>query len=241
MISQDGELAREWAETTRLLAGDIASFTSERRYDHPDGRTVWRLLHVSLVRDGAGRPKQLLGQVEDITERKHRELRHRHDAEHDALTGAWNRAGMRRILGDAWRAREFEHPLALLFADLDGFKLVNDQYGHDAGDEVLQHVASRLRNVVRSGDEVARWGGDEFLVLCPGVRDAAEATSVAERIREAIAAPFRLAVGDVRIGVSVGVALEGGHDSPERVLREADAASYRAKLAGRDRVIGAER
>ena len=223
-----------------LLAGDIPSFTTERRYDHRDGSTVWGLLHVSLVRDGSGAPRQLLSQVEDITENKQRELDHRYAAEHDPLTGAWNRAGMKRLLDGAWQNREAEHPLALLFADIDGFKAINDSYGHAAGDEVLEHVARRLRGVVRAGDHVARWGGDEFLVLCPGVRDEAEAAGIAERLREVIAAPFQISVGDIGIGLSVGVALDEGHDSPERLLREADAASYKIKLANHDRAPAAE-
>lgn len=228
-LSGAGDLAHDQANIRALIDGEIPHFTTETHYEHPSGRTVWALLHLSLIRDGEGAPNQLLGQVEDISERKHREFRHRHDAEHDALTGSWNRAGMQRLLQEAWQARDPKHPLALLFADLNGFKHVNDKYGHAAGDDVLEHVASRLGGAVRGGDQVARWGGDEFLVLCPGVRDEAEAAGVAQRLRDAIARPFRVPAGDIHVGISVGIAVEAGQDSPDCLLAEADAASYQEK------------
>ena len=132
-LTQDNEDMRE------LLAGEIESFTFEQRYEPPDRRIVWARLHFSLVRDAAGAPAQLLSQLEDITDRKQRELILTHDALHDPLTGLLNRAGLREHVDLAWTTRTVETPMAILFCDLDGFKHVNDTLGHDAGDEVLVH------------------------------------------------------------------------------------------------------
>jgi diguanylate cyclase (GGDEF)-like protein/PAS domain S-box-containing protein len=235
-FSRDDELARELAETRRLLHGEIDSYRVEKRYEHPDGRTVWALLHVSLVRDADGSPAQLLGQLEDITERKQLESTLTHDALHDPLTGLLNRTGLRAQVDLAWGDRRAEAPMAILFGDLDGFKHVNDMLGHDAGDEVLVLVAHRLREAVRDGDIVARWGGDEFVILCPSVRDAHAATRIAQRICESLHEEFRIAPGPVGIGISIGVALDEGQPLPDLLIKDADAAAYRAKVAGRNRV-----
>ncbi len=238
-LSRAGELETEIAETVRLLRGEIDSFESEKRYEHPDGRTVWGLLHVSLVRDAAGEPAQLLGQVEDITDRKERELVLAHDAEHDNLTGLWNRKGFRRIAAELWADRTTDAPVALIFADLDRFKKVNDELGHSSGDEVLEIVGRRLTAAVRGGDTVARWGGDEFVVLCPSVTDVDEARRVAERMRRAISVPFRISTGAASIGASIGVELDTGHTSSDALLDAADVKAYAAKVAGGDRVMSA--
>lgn len=232
-LSSAEQFAADVADTQRLLSGEIAAFRREMRYDHPDGRTVWGLLHVSLVRDGDGKPAELLGQVEDITDRVQREQELHHDAEHDALTGLWNRVGLRKELEEAWTERDPVRPLALLFGDLDGFKSVNDQHGHGAGDELLTMVALRLRGALRAGDSIARWGGDEFVVLCPTTAGDDDARSVAERLRAAVAEPFRITAGAVHVGISIGVAVDADHPSPERLLEDADVAAYRAKLEGR--------
>ena len=125
----------------------------------------------------------------------------------------------------------------MLFGDLDGFKNVNDTLGHDAGDEVLVHVAERLRTAVRAGDVVARWGGDEFVVLCPTVESVEDATRIADRIRASIEAPFRVGPGLAEIGISVGVAVDTGQPLPDLLIKDADSAAYRAKVAGRNRVV----
>ncbi|MGZ8752233.1 MAG: PAS domain S-box protein [Acidimicrobiia bacterium] len=236
-LSRAGELEFEIAQAVRLLRGEIDAFKSEKRYDHPDGRTVWGLMHVSLVRDAAGAPAQLLGQVEDITDRKERELVLAHDAEHDNLTGLWNRKGFRRIVAELWADRTADAPVALLFADLDRFKKVNDELGHSSGDEVLEIVGRRLTAAVRAGDTVARWGGDEFVVLCPSVTDVDEAARVAERMRRAIAVPFRISTGVASIATSIGVELDTGHQSPDALLDAADMKAYAAKVGGGDRVM----
>jgi diguanylate cyclase (GGDEF)-like protein/PAS domain S-box-containing protein len=236
-FSSGEELEQEMAETRRLLNGEIDSFSAEKRHEHPDGRTVWACLHVSLVRDAAGAPAQLLGQLEDITERKHLEMSLTHDANHDPLTGLLNRAGLRKEVDVAWADRRADAPIAILFGDLDGFKNVNDRLGHDAGDEVLVHVAQRLRTAVRASDVVARWGGDEFVIMCPRVDSAEGAMLIADRIRTALEAPFRIGPGLAEIAISVGVALDTGQPLPDLLIKDADAAAYRAKVLGRNRVV----
>ena len=128
--------------------------------------------------------------------------------------------------------------MAVLFGDLDGFKHVNDTLGHDAGDEVLVHVAQRLRTAVRDGDIVTRWGGDEFVILCPAIASAGQTRpAIADRIRRALEAPFRVGPGLAEIGISIGVALDTGQPLPDLLIKDADAAAYRAKNMGRNQVV----
>ncbi len=232
----DSPLTQEKQQVEQLLDGTIDSFQFERRYAPSDGRVRWGLVYVSLVRDAEGAPHSLLGQIEDITDRKVRELALEHDAEHEPLTGLWNRSGFCRLIERAWQERTGPGELAVLFVDLDGFKLANDVHGHDAGDEVLVHVAQRLRQVVRAGDVVGRWGGDEFVVLCTQAGGALDADDVAQRLCRVLAEPFRVMGGEIAIGASVGVSIDSGQPDPFVLLREADAASYQAKRLGRGRV-----
>ncbi|MGO9874677.1 MAG: PAS domain S-box protein [Acidimicrobiia bacterium] len=236
-FSNGRDLTQEFHDMRRLLRGEIESFTSEQRYEHPEGKSVWARLHFSLVRDANGAPAQLLGQLEDITDRKQREMILTHDALHDPLTGLLNRAGLRVQVDLAWADRTVDTPMAILFGDLDGFKHVNDTLGHDAGDEVLVHVAQRLRTAVRAGDIVTRWGGDEFVILCPTIENAANATHIADRIRRSLETPFRVGPGLAEIGISIGVALDTGQPLPDLLIKDADAAAYQAKSLGRNQVV----
>ncbi|MGQ0537804.1 MAG: putative bifunctional diguanylate cyclase/phosphodiesterase [Gemmatimonadaceae bacterium] len=173
-----------------------------------------------------------------LAERELRERQFRHDALHDALTGLPNRAFFMKRLGEATnRARRSDESLyAVVFLDLDDFKLINDSMGHHVGDEVIVAVARRLEDGVRGGDIVARLGGDEFAILLERVADARDAALVAERVHEALAAPFNIGGYEHRITASIGVALSSSaNERPEYLLRSADMAMYRAKNAGRNR------
>ena len=161
-----------------------------------------------------------------------------HQALHDALTGLPNRLLLADRLSQALTRRD--GGVAVLFVDLDRFKIVNDSRGHAAGDELLVSAAGRLRHAVRSHDTVARFGGDEFVVVCETARPdeedgGEEIRAVAERNSASVREPFLVAGQEIFLSVSVGVAVAGAGTSPEELLRDADAAMYRAKESGRAR------
>jgi diguanylate cyclase (GGDEF)-like protein len=158
-----------------------------------------------------------------------------HQAFHDGLTGLPNRALFRERVGHALRRRSQAHsPLALLFIDLDDFKLVNDGLGHAAGDDLLVAVAGRLKTCVRGEDTVARLGGDEFAILLEQASSHDVAVRVAGRVLEAMTPPFQLQDQQVRVGASVGVTVSQA-TQVDAVLREADVAMYMAKAHGKGR------
>lgn len=157
-------------------------------------------------------------------------------ASHDPLTGLVNRRGLDRVLREAGESGE---ALGLLLLDLDGFKLINDRHGHQAGDDLLKQVATRLKGVVRPGDSVARLGGDEFALVVRGVEDAVALSEVADRAVSVVKAPFMLMGQLVSVGASVGVSVKSERDSEhwtaEVLTRAADQALYGAKRAGKGR------
>ena len=173
--------------------------------------------------------------MRDVTELVALHDRLSYQALHDPVTELPNRIQLERRLTDAMAASGPDAHAGVLFLDLDGFKAVNDELGHGAGDELLVRVADRLRTCVREGDTVARFGGDEFVIL---VRDAHAdrlATEVASRVLERLGQPFTVGGHTVEVGVSIGIALAGADQSADTVLREADAAMYLAKDHGRCR------
>jgi diguanylate cyclase (GGDEF)-like protein len=166
------------------------------------------------------------------------EERARHDALHDALTGLPNRTLMLdRLALAVERARRTGRPLAVLFLDVDHFKVVNDSLGHAAGDDLLRQIAPRLTRTVRAADTVARFGGDEFVVLCEELHDEGEADRMAGRIADAFGEPFVLDGDPHVVSTSVGLVVSRGETGdPQDLVRDADAAMYRAKASGRGRV-----
>jgi len=219
----------------RLQAGAISSFEVEKRLRHASGHDVWVLLSSSMAFDDDGRPRHLLTQVQDISERKEMALRLEYVVDHDFLTGLMNRRRFEQELTrEAVRARRYGNPSAVLLLDIDHFKGINDTFGHRAGDDVLKGVAGLLRERLRDTDLLARVGGDEFAVLLTQT-PADQVRVVAEELVRAIGRrPVALADQSIRVTASVGVAMLDGLTDVE-VLAYADHAMYEAKEGGRDR------
>ncbi len=229
-------------EATRCQREGIV-FQDEFRLIGRDGREVWVLDRTVQVADPDGRPLFRQGFLLDITERKQAEERLAHLAYHDPLTGLPNRAMFNEHLELVLaRAQRTGAGAAVLFIDLDDFKLVNDSFGHTAGDELLRVAAERLRAVTRGGDLVARQGGDEFLVLVgdleqhrapDSIRDACEA--VADKVRAALRTPFTVAETEVYVSASIGISIFPlDADDVESMLKHGDIAMYKVKESGRD-------
>jgi len=224
----DLELAR------RVLDGRIPSYQMEKRYLHADGSVVWAQLSVSLVRDEEDRPLHFVSQVTDISDRKHLEAELRRLATHDDLTGLHNRhAFEREIERQLRRVKRYGEQCAVLIADLDDFKSVNDTLGHHAGDELLRHVAGLLTRRLRESDVVARLGGDEFAVLLAH-SDLAAAEALARALEAELAGhPLRIDGTEVVAHASIGAAALDADVAPEDALRHADRAMYAVKRARR--------
>ncbi|HVR97055.1 MAG TPA: EAL domain-containing protein [Thermoanaerobaculia bacterium] len=219
------DLPRLQRDLAAHLEGRTPHFENEQRMIHKDGGFRWMLTRGLAVRDETGEPNRIAGSQTDTTGRK----------VYDGLTGLPNRVlFLDRLASSLARAkRHANHIFAVLFLDLDRFKLVNDSLGHAAGDQLLSEVARRLETCVRLGDTVARLGGDEFAILLEEVGDISDATRVAVRIHQALATPCDLDGRQVFTSVSVGIALSvTGYNVPERVLQDADTAMYRAKRLG---------
>jgi len=205
--------------------------------------SVWGVLgaHARAPRefpsDEADFLRAVANVVSSAVDRNRVEEQVRHRAMHDPLTGLPNRAlALDRLEGALARRRRDGRAVAVLLADLDQFKLVNDSMGHEAGDDLLVALAPRLHDAVRPSDTVARLGGDEFLVVCEQLDGAHEAIRVAERVAQAINQPIVLAAGEHFITASIGIAVADRADAdPASLLRDADAAMYRAKERGRGR------
>jgi len=218
------------------LQGEEAHFECEHRIRHQDGGYRWMLSRGLAVRDDHGQPYRMAGSLTDVTRRKGAEERLLHDALHDALTGLANRTlfldRLRQALARSRRREDCS--FAVLYVDLDQFKVVNDSLGHLAGDEVLVAVARRLEACLRPGDTVARLGGDEFAVLVEDVSDISQALRLADRVHEELGPPLKVRGHEVFATASVGIAPGGPrYEEGQDLLRDADIAMYRAKRRGR--------
>lgn len=212
----------------------------EYRIVRPNGEVRWVRDRARLILDAQGTPTRIDGIITDITERKQAQEKLRHDALHDGLTGLANRTLlMERLRQAIERSKsQMDKRFALLFLDLDGFKVVNDSLGHLVGDRLLIEVSQRLKSCQRTGDIIARHGGDEFAVLLEELPDVDDAIKVAQRLQQALKPPLVLDNREVFVSASIGIAIGGqanfytSYDRVAHLLRDADTAMYYAKAKG---------
>ncbi|MGH8894480.1 MAG: PAS domain S-box protein, partial [Actinomycetes bacterium] len=236
-ITHPDDLEADLDNVGRLLEGSLDHYTMEKRYITRGGDLVWVLLAVSVAREEGDRPAYFVAQIQDITDARAEQQELQRKALHDPLTGLPNRDLLMDHLSHALlRSARSGTSIAVMFCDLDHFKTVNDTYGHEAGDLLLVAVADRLRGVMRPGDTVARLGGDEFVVVAEGLPDAGAVRALGERVLRGLGEPVPVGAHTLHVGVSVGVAVATSEDDARSVLREADAAMYRAKTLGRGRL-----
>ncbi len=238
------EHARLWQ---KLRMGEFSS--GRFRRIAKDGRVVWIAASIHPIVDGDGAPFKVVEYALDVTERAASDHALTLAARTDDLTGLCNRAEFVRRLNAALAqaAAHPSHHCAVLFLDLDRFKLINDTLGHEAGNSLLRAFAERLRSVLRVGDigddrpsvnVLARFGGDEFAVLLANLRDAEHAVAVGQRLLEAGARPYRIDGRDVHSSASAGIVVSrGAGDGAETLIRNADVAMYEAKRAGKRRCV----
>ena len=233
----DGELFRRRTEDGGSEAG--AAFSMELRCGHASGREIWVSLHCGRFIDPANDHSGLIYQLHDITSRREAEGELHHIAYHDNLTDLANRNCFNERLGVAVERSRLDAAVrfAVMFLDLDRFKVVNDSLGHQAGNLLLREVAQRLAQSVRPSDLVARLGGDEFAVLLEQVGTPDDAMALAQRLLDALSAPLMINGTEVMPGASIGITFSDlGYRSADEVLRDADLAMYAAKADGRRRI-----
>lgn len=217
------------------LKGQSSHFESEYRIRHKDSSYRWMLTRGLAVRKEDGRPYRMTGSQTDITTRKTAEEQLLHDAFHDALTGLSNRAlfmdRLNHVMVSSHRDLEALH--AVLFLDIDRFKVINDSMGHTVGDRLLEAIAGKVSACVRPGDTVARLGGDEFAVLLENIKSQSDAVEVSLRVQKELLSPFNIEGHEIFTSTSIGIAMsDKDYKNPEQILRNADIAMYQAKAKG---------
>jgi diguanylate cyclase (GGDEF)-like protein/PAS domain S-box-containing protein len=220
----------------RLAAGERVRYLETVRVCK-DGTPLEVSLTISPIRDGTGTVVGASSIARDISERKAFEAELEHRALHDPLTGLANRTLLQdRLERMLARTQRLGTHVAVLFLDLDDFKVVNDTYGHDAGDRLLMAVADRLEPLLRASDTIARYGGDEFVVACDDVAGLSDIGAIIKRLSAAFDDPFVFEGVEVTVTTSIGAKLSSdGSEAPDTLIRDADAAMYQAKQAGRAR------
>jgi diguanylate cyclase (GGDEF)-like protein/PAS domain S-box-containing protein len=207
----------------------------EYRMRPADGVYRWMSTRARSLRDEHGNVIRMVGSLTDITDRKLLEDQLRHDALFDVLTGLPNRALFLDRLTQAieYSRRSGDYFFAVVFLDLDGFKVINDSLGHQVGDQVLVQVAERLSSQMRANDTVSRFGGDEFIVLVNGVRDVPDVLAIINRMLSTLTAPLTLGDCSIVVSAAAGIVVsQTGYQNADELIRDADTAMYRAKAVG---------
>jgi diguanylate cyclase (GGDEF)-like protein/PAS domain S-box-containing protein len=242
-LTHKDDAAAAASQRAQLELGIADTYSLEQRYLRSDGTYVWARTRVSVTEDDGG--TLAITHIEDITEQRRTAELLTYAATHDELTTLPNRGSLVERL-DALLAKAQPGQVAVLFIDLDNFKVVNDSLGHRVGDELLREIAQRFRGVIRDGDRLARFGGDEFVMFIDRVAVGGDDTptgafvdpaAVADRLRRSVLEPIVIDGHELVVTASIGFAVNSGENlTANDLLRDADAAMYRAKEAGRDRV-----
>lgn len=208
-----------------------------------NGQLFWEISSIAPVKKKNGQITHYVSMKEDITALKHAEKRILHMANHDGLTGLpTRRLSMDRLLNSISNAKRNNTMVAVLFIDIDGFKAVNDTFGHDAGDHLLKETATRICSCVREVDTVARFGGDEFLVMLTNIPDKNSVISISEKLIEAVAIPYEFHNGDLNVSASIGIALYPNDSAdPMELVNLADQSMYRIKRQGKNNYAFSEK
>jgi diguanylate cyclase (GGDEF)-like protein/PAS domain S-box-containing protein len=232
------ELSRARAEIAAHLEGKTPHYESEHRMLHKDGTYLWVLCRGIAVRDKKGIASRIAGSQTDVTERRMTAVKLAHQALYDPMTNLPNRTLLVDILrrSIARMKRDDTYSFAVLFLDLDRFKVINDSLGHIVGDQLLVMISRRLEDCLRPVDMVARFGGDEFALLLDGVHGEEQVTQFAARLQQQIMLPFNFNGHEIYTTASIGIAMSSiDYDLPEEMLRDADTAMYGAKALGKAR------
>ncbi len=238
-LTHPDDLELDTQYVKKLIKRQLEHYQIEKRYFRKDGQIIDVMLSVSAVHDADDKVAHFVSQIEDITARKHEQERIRTLAFHDTLTGLPNRRLFdERINHALLAARRNKHKMALMFIDVDHFKHINDNYGHDVGDEVIKAVADRMQSALRASDTLARFGGDEFVVLLNDVPSSEVALKVAENLRQPFTEMLQLETCGLRITLSIGVAIWEAEqaDNVFSLMKKADMALYDVKSRGRNGV-----
>jgi len=238
-ITHPDDLEEDLDYVNRILSGDLETYQMEKRYFHKDGRTIFILLSVSLVKNKNGSPLFFISQIQDITDRKLLEKELVRQATTDLLTSINNRRQFYDLTErDILRSARYNEPLVLLMIDIDHFKKVNDTYGHGVGDEALKKMADVCRSELRSFDIFGRIGGEEFSILLAKT-DVTLGFKIAERLRKSVERNRLITdKGVVKFTISIGgIAFSGARLSLESRMKQADQALYEAKNSGRNRTV----
>lgn len=236
MITHPDDLDIDLSYVKQLVAGKISSYQMEKRYICKNGKTVWVLLSGSLLRDTENKPVYFIAQIQNIDNQKMIENELKFIANHDVLTGLANRKQLESSFAQALAyAKRNKTHLAVMFLDLDGFKAINDQYGHEAGDLLLVEVSSKLYHCLRETDILVRLGGDEFIVVLTELSDGLLVSEVAKKILTMMTKPIQIKNHKIAMTISIGISLYPKDGMTlQSLIKQADKALYHVKEDGKD-------